>query len=105
MIRNYDENALLESSGLALLFNLILSVYTLGSLNHAHAKIACPGWAERVAREKARASARDVAIIWDMRVFINQLIECEIYFKRYFNMDWNNEFLFCYYNGTSAYGC
>ncbi len=28
MIRNYDENALLESSGLALLFNLILSVYT-----------------------------------------------------------------------------
>ncbi len=28
MIRNYDENALLESSGIALLFNLILSVYT-----------------------------------------------------------------------------
>ncbi len=29
VIRNYDENALLESSGIALLFNLILSVYTL----------------------------------------------------------------------------
>ncbi len=28
MIRNYDENGLLESSGIALLFNLILSVYT-----------------------------------------------------------------------------
>ncbi len=28
MICNYDENALLESSGIALLFNLILSVYT-----------------------------------------------------------------------------
>ncbi len=27
MIRNYDENALLELSGIALLFNLILSVY------------------------------------------------------------------------------
>ncbi len=26
MIRNYDENALFESSGIALLFNLILSV-------------------------------------------------------------------------------
>ncbi len=31
-----------------------------------------------------------------MHVFINQLIECEIYFKRYFYMDWNFEFLFCY---------
>ncbi len=29
MIRNYDENAFLESSGIALLFNLILSVYLL----------------------------------------------------------------------------
>ncbi len=27
MIRNYDENVLLESSGIALLFNPILSVY------------------------------------------------------------------------------
>ncbi len=27
IIRNYDENALLESSGIALLFNLTLSVY------------------------------------------------------------------------------
>ncbi len=30
MIRNYDENALLESSGIALLFNLLLSVLTRG---------------------------------------------------------------------------
>ncbi len=29
MIRNYDENALLESSEISLLFNLIVSVYTL----------------------------------------------------------------------------
>ncbi len=28
MIHNYDENALLESSGMALLFDLVLSVYT-----------------------------------------------------------------------------
>ncbi len=27
MMRNYDENGLLESSGLVLLFNLILSVF------------------------------------------------------------------------------
>ncbi len=30
MIRKCDENALLESSGIAWLFNLILSVYTFG---------------------------------------------------------------------------
>ncbi len=29
-------------------------------------------------------------------VFINQLIECEISFRRNFYMDWNFEFLFCY---------
>ncbi len=29
MIRNYDENALLESSGISLLFNLKLSVNSL----------------------------------------------------------------------------
>ncbi len=34
---------------------------------------------------------RAVAVIWDMHVFINQLIECEIPFKRYFYMDWNFE--------------
>ncbi len=37
-----------------------------------------------------------VAVIWDMHVFINQLIKCEISFKRNFYMDWNFEFLFCY---------
>ncbi len=37
-----------------------------------------------------------VAVIWDMHVFINQLVECEISFKRNFYMDWNFEFLFCY---------
>ncbi len=31
------------------------------------------------AREKARDNARAVAIIWDMHVLINHLIECEIY--------------------------
>ncbi len=49
--------------------------------------IAYPAWAARVAREKARVArekardnARAVAVIWDMHVFINQLIECEISF-------------------------
>ncbi len=37
-------------------------------------------------------SAREKAIIWDMHVFINQLIECEISFKRNFYMDWNFEY-------------
>ncbi len=37
-----------------------------------------------------------MAVIWDMHLFINQLIECEISFKRNFYMDWNFEFLFCY---------
>ncbi len=37
-----------------------------------------------------------MAVIWDMHVFINQLIECEISFKRNFYMDWNFEFLICY---------
>ncbi len=50
----------------------------------------------RVAREKARDNARTVAVMWDMHVFITQLIECEISFKRNFYMDWNFEFLFCY---------
>ncbi len=57
-------------------------LYNLGSLNHAHAKIAYPAWAARVAREKARVArekardnARAVAVSWDMHVFINQLIE------------------------------
>ncbi len=53
-------------------------LYFLGSLNHARAKIAYPAWAARVAREKARDNARAVAVNWDMHVFINQLIECEI---------------------------
>ncbi len=44
-------------------------------------------WAARVAREKARDNARTVAVIWNMHVFINQLIECEISFKRSFYMD------------------
>ncbi len=35
-------------------------------------------------------------VIWDMHVFINQLIECEISFKRNFYTNWNFEFLFCY---------
>ncbi len=37
-----------------------------------------------------------MAVILDMHVFINQVIECEIAFKRNFYMDWNLEFLFCY---------
>ncbi len=37
-----------------------------------------------------------MAVIWDMHVFINPLIECEISFKPNFYMDWNIEFLFCY---------
>ncbi len=41
-------------------------------------------------------NARAVAVIWDMHVLINQLIECEISFKNNFYMDWNFEFLFCY---------
>ncbi len=40
-----------------------VKVYSLGSLNHAHAKIAYPAWAARVAREKARDNARAVAVI------------------------------------------
>ncbi len=43
-----------------------------------------------------RLPAQPVAVIWDMHVFINQLIECEISFKRYFYMDWDFEFLFSY---------
>ncbi len=58
--------------------------------------MAFPACAARVAREKARDNARAVAVSWDMHVFINQLIECEISFKRKFYMDWNFEFLFCY---------
>ncbi len=38
-------------------------------------------------REKARDNARAVAVIWDMHVFINQLIECEISFKLYSTVD------------------
>ncbi len=34
MIRNYDENALLESSGIALLINFILSVYIFEFVLH-----------------------------------------------------------------------
>ncbi len=37
MIRNYDENALLESSGIALLLNLILSVNKEGERGDANA--------------------------------------------------------------------
>ncbi len=32
-----------------------------------------------------------------MHVFIKQLIECKLSFKRNFYMDWNFEFLFCYF--------
>ncbi len=35
MIRNYDENALLRSSGIALLFNLIFSVNTTLAIEFA----------------------------------------------------------------------
>ncbi len=53
--------------------------------------------AQRASRmRKARDNARTVAVIWDMHVFINQLIECETSFKPNFYMDWNFEFLFCY---------
>ncbi len=47
----------------------LMSLYTLGSLNHAYALFTCPAWAARVAREKARDNTRAVAIIWDMHVF------------------------------------
>ncbi len=50
-------------------------------------------------REKVRDHARAVSVIWDMGVFINQLIKCEISFKCNFYMDWNFEFLFCYLAG------
>ncbi len=46
-------------------------------------------------RLPAQPVQRAVAVIWDMHVFINQLIECEISFKRTFYMNWNFEFLFC----------
>ncbi len=59
-------------------------LYILGSLNHAHALLTCPAWAARVAREKACDNARAVAVIWDMHVLINQLIECKTPSKRNF---------------------
>ncbi len=55
---------------------------------------AQPG--QRASRVRKLMITRAVAVIWDMHVFINQLIECEIYFKRNFYMDWNFEFPFCY---------
>ncbi len=62
------------------LLHKIIIVYILGLLSYAHAQFTCPGWAAPVAREKAPNNARAAAIIWDMHVFINQLIECGIYF-------------------------
>ncbi len=48
-------------------------------------------------RENALIVCRNaLAVIWDMHVFINQLIECDISLKRNFYMDWNFKFLFCY---------
>ncbi len=35
-------------------------------------------------------------VIWDIHVFINQLIKCEISFKRSFYLDWKFRILFCY---------
>ncbi len=57
---------------------------------------ACPSCTARAAREEARDHARAVAVIWDMYVFINKPIECEISFKCNFFMYCNFEFLFCY---------
>ncbi len=57
---------------------------TLGSLNYAQEQFTCSGFAEHVTRGKARDSARSAAVIWGMNGFINQLIGCEISFKRNF---------------------
>ncbi len=57
--------------------------HSLGSLNKAYALFTCPAWAARVAREKVSDNVRAVAVIWEMHVFVNQLIECEISFKHF----------------------
>ncbi len=36
-----------------------------------------------------RDNARSPVDIWDMNVFVNQLIECKISFKRNCYLDWN----------------
>ncbi len=46
---------------------------------------------------KARGNARAAAVIWDMHVYITQLIECEISFKCDFNLD----FMFLLYYSAS----
>ncbi len=63
--------------------------FTFDQLIDKNVHVPDNGHSARVAREKARDNARAVAVIWDMHVFINQLIECEISFKRNFHMDLN----------------
>ncbi len=70
--------------------------YIIGLLSYAHAYFACPGCEAQVAREKEPNNARAVAVISDMHVFINQLIECEITFRRFFLPGFEFGFLFCY---------
>ncbi len=55
-------------------------IESIGSLNYAQEQFTYSGFAEHVARGKARDSARSAAVIWGMHGFINQLIEYEISF-------------------------
>ncbi len=59
-------------------------VYILGLLNYAQRSLPTQAEQRGSPPQKAPNNARAAAVIWDMHVFINQLIECEIYFKRIF---------------------